>query len=537
MVAVLVGFMGAGKTTVGHILAERLGQPFVDSDVLIEQRQGRSVRDIFAAEGETYFRELEHTTVAELVRGEETVIALGGGAVEDPRTRAVLRNARVIYLRVGYDEAMSRVQGDEYRPMLHRPGLDELYQNRLPVYEDLSVLTIDTDGRRPDAVAREILAALTRLPSLPPNSSSVFVTPVGGTYYAHIGRGLIDHVGALLPALPEVERGLIIESPDDEAIAARVADGVENAGIPVHRVALPDTQASKTFQSAEYLANAFADHAMHRDELVIAVGGEAIGDIAGFVAATFNRGMPLALVPTTLAAQADSAVGGKNAINLGLGRNLVGTIHQPVVVISDIEVACDNPGRGFKSGLAEIAKHALISPSDLLGYLGGARAEVVGRDPEAVCAAATRSVEIKADIVSRDEREQGDRLFLNYGHTFAHAIELVRGSAADDQGESVALGLMAAAYLSFRQGRIPESVVDQHRRLIAGLGLPTSGEFKLRDLQQAWLRDKKYRHGIRFVVLNALGRPESGVTADEATLEQVLSDLANSKSLYGTDRA
>jgi shikimate kinase/3-dehydroquinate synthase len=231
-------------------------------------------------------------------------------------------------------------------------------------------------------------------------------------------------------------------------------------------------------------------------------------------------------VPTTLAAQADTAVGGKNAINLGLGRNLVGTIHQPVVVISDIDVACANPGRGFKSGLAEIAKHALISPSDLLGYLRGARQPIVDRDPDAVCAAVTRSVEIKADIVSRDERERGDRLFLNYGHTFAHAIELVRDTTADDQGEAVALGLMAAAYLAFRQDRIPEAVVDQHRRLIAGLGLPVTGDFRLQDLQQAWMRDKKYSRGIRFVVLNALGRPESGVIADEATLQLVLSDLA-----------
>jgi shikimate kinase/3-dehydroquinate synthase len=525
MVSVLVGFMGAGKTTVGHIIAERLGQPFVDSDVLIEQRLGRSIRDIFVTEGEAYFRELEHATVADLVRGQEAVISLGGGAVEDPRTRAVLRNARVVYLRVSYDEAMSRVQGDEYRPLLHRPDLGELYKRRLPVYEDLSVLTIDTDGRRPDAVAREVLAEFTRLPALPPDSSSVFVTPVGGTYYAHIGPGLTDHVDALLPALPEAERGMIIEASEDEGVAARVAERFAAAGIPVHRVALSDTQASKTFQSAEHLANVFAEHTIHRDDLVIAVGGEAICDIAGFVASTFNRGMRLCLIPTTLVAQADSAVGGKNAINLELGRNLVGTIHQPVVVISDTEVACANAGRGFKSGLAEIAKHALISPSDLLEYLHGALDPIVSRDRDAVRAAATRSVEIKADIVSRDERERGDRLFLNYGHTFAHAIELVRDTS-DDQGEAVALGMMAAAYLAFRQGRIPADVVDKHRQIIAGLGLPVSGEFKLKDMLQAWTRDKKYRHGIRFVVLNQLGRPESGVTADEATLEGVLSDLA-----------
>jgi 3-dehydroquinate synthase/shikimate kinase/3-dehydroquinate synthase len=168
MVAVLVGFMGAGKTTVGHIIAERLGQPFVDSDVLIEQRLGRDIREIFATEGETYFREVEHATVADLVRGPDAVVALGGGAVEDPRTRVLLRNARVIYLRVDYDEAMSRVQRDEYRPMLRRPDLAEVYKRRLPVYEDLSVLTIDTAGRRPDAIAREVLAELTRLPARPP---------------------------------------------------------------------------------------------------------------------------------------------------------------------------------------------------------------------------------------------------------------------------------------------------------------------------------------------------------------------------------
>jgi shikimate kinase / 3-dehydroquinate synthase len=172
MVAVLVGFMGAGKTTVGHILAERLGQPFVDSDVLIEQRLGRKISDIFATEGETYFREIEHATVADLVRGQEAVIALGGGAVEDPRTRAVLRNARVIYLRVDYKEALARVRGDAYRPMLRRPDLDERYRGRLPVYEDLAVITIDTDGRRPDEIAGEVLAELTRLPALPPTAES-----------------------------------------------------------------------------------------------------------------------------------------------------------------------------------------------------------------------------------------------------------------------------------------------------------------------------------------------------------------------------
>jgi shikimate kinase len=170
MVAVLVGFMGAGKTTVGHILAGRLGQPFVDSDVLIEQRLGREIRDIFAAEGEAYFREIEHATVAELVRGPDAVVALGGGAVEHPATREALSGASVIYLRVGYDEALSRVRRDELRPMLRRPDLEAVYQRRLLAYQDVSVLTIDTDGRPPSAVAAEVLARMAELPMARPSS-------------------------------------------------------------------------------------------------------------------------------------------------------------------------------------------------------------------------------------------------------------------------------------------------------------------------------------------------------------------------------
>jgi 3-dehydroquinate dehydratase type I len=192
MVVVLVGFMGAGKTTVGRIMAERLGQPFVDSDVLIEQRLGREIRDIFRTEGEPYFRQLEHDTVAGLVRGPDAVIALGGGAVEDPRTRAVLRNARAVYLRVSYDEAMARVKSDEFRPMLHRPDLDEVYNRRLSAYEDVSVLTVDTDGRRPHAVALEALA---RLPATPP------VNRVAASLAAQDTDGCLRELDRLAPRI------------------------------------------------------------------------------------------------------------------------------------------------------------------------------------------------------------------------------------------------------------------------------------------------------------------------------------------------
>ena len=162
---VLVGFMGAGKTTVGHLLAERLGLPFTDSDLVIEQRSGRSVRQIFAADGEPAFRELERRVVADLIDGPEAVLALGGGAAEHPDTVLRLNSAQVIYLQVSYDEAMLRVAGDEYRPMLHRPGLEALYRRRLRAYEKVATLTVATDGRRPEAVSRDVLARLPRTPA------------------------------------------------------------------------------------------------------------------------------------------------------------------------------------------------------------------------------------------------------------------------------------------------------------------------------------------------------------------------------------
>jgi 3-dehydroquinate synthase/shikimate kinase/3-dehydroquinate synthase len=209
------------------------------------------------------------------------------------------------------------------------------------------------------------------------------------------------------------------------------------------------------------------------------------------------------------------------------GRNLVGSIHQPTVVIADVATACENVERGFRAGLAEVAKHALISRSDLLEVLEGLADDACAADVDAVHQLVTRSVEIKADIVSRDERATGERIVLNYGHTFGHAIDLVSGQL-EDQGESVALGMMAAAHLARRQGRIDADVVDRHRHLLSRLGLPTSGRFDVEAMQRAWLRDKKYRHGVRFVVLNGLGRAEAGVTASEDLLADVLDDVAMS---------
>lgn len=513
--------MGAGKTTVGHIVAERLGMPFVDSDLVIEQRLGRSIRDIFATEGEAWFRDIERRVIDELVRGPEAVIALGGGALGDARTRAVLRNSHVVYLDVELAEAMDRVRHDEYRPLLHRAGLDELHSGRDPVYRDIATFRVDTNGRRPEAVALEVVSLLTELPSLPEGVRSVFISPVGGTYHAYVGSSLLDHVPSLVPGLEDAEAIALVHGLQDRAEARRVAETLRSEGLQVYDFVAPDSERDKSFRAAAELAEAMAEVALHRTDVMVVVGGEPLCELAGFVASTFNRGMSLVLVPTTLVGQADSAVGGKNGLNLSQGRNLVGTIHQPRAVICDVDVALDNPDRGFKAGLAEIVKHGFISRTGLLSVVQANADRAALGDPEIIQDLVVRSLEVKADIVSRDEREQGDRTYLNYGHTFAHAIDQIAGSDTDD-GDSLGLGLCCAAELARVQNRLPDTVVDLHSQILQALGLQTQGRLNLEAMQAAWLRDKKYRRGVRFVVLNDLGSPESGVTADETVLREVV---------------
>lgn len=524
---VLVGFMGAGKTTTGRALAGHLGLPFVDTDELIAARAGRPVPEVFARDGEAAFRALEREVVAEVLSGRAAVVALGAGALNDEGTRAALEGATVVHLRVSFEQALARVGGDEGRPMLRLADPFVLYEERRLLYEDACDLAVDTDLRSPEEVAEELAA---RLGAPPGGVRRIVVGRPEESYDVIVGRGLVARLAQLVARPSDAERAFVVTQPGVEEHADAVTAALAGAGLTVAGSDVPAGDAAKTVAEAERLWGWLADLGATRHDLVVAVGGGAVTDLAGFVAATYARGLALINVPTTLLGQVDAAIGGKTAINLPQGKNLVGAFHRPVGVVCDVATLKSLPEPELRAGLAEVAKYGFIAEPDLLEFLTANVDAIVARDPAVLTEVVARSVAIKAAFVAADEREANVRAHLNYGHTFAHAIEQAAGFSGVRHGEAVALGMMAAAYLAHELGRIGPEVVDRHRTVLRALGLPVAAVLEAGALEGAWRRDKKYRRGVRFVLLAGLGRPEAGIQAPRAAIDKALARMAPENS-------
>ena len=522
---VLVGFMGAGKTTIGRLVADALGLPFVDTDALIEAEQGMAIADLFALEGQRGFRPIESRIAAEALSGPEAVVALGGGAVNDPVTCSALEWATVVLLEVSFGEALRRARSEGVeRPMLSSHDPKALFDERRGIYERIADLRVVTDGRRPVDIAGEVVTAIGSAERAPEDFERVPVR-TDPPYEVFVGYGIATRVAELCPAPPDAETVVVMHQPTLGPVAGKVADTFQRIGLGTHLVELDDGEQAKTLHGAEALFERLVDAGVHRHDVLVAVGGGAATDVVGFVASTFNRGMPVIHVPTSLLAQVDAAVGGKTAVNLSRGKNLVGTFHQPIGVVCDVEVLRSLPEDEFVSGLAEVVKYGLIADPSLLDLVGSGSQHLRNDDGE-LRALVTRSIAIKAGIVARDEKEMGQRAWLNYGHTFAHAIEHAMGYGTLRHGEAVALGMMAAAYTAEELGRLDRSEVEAHERALSSAGLPTAARLDLDALEEAWSHDKKYRAGVRFVLLSGIGRPEAGVRVPRAVLTAAIERMA-----------
>jgi 3-dehydroquinate synthase len=331
----------------------------------------------------------------------------------------------------------------------------------------------------------------------------------GRAYEVCVGSGVLALFDELVPALAGAERAFVIaDAPVAGRYLATLSDGLAARGLGVVHLGVPEGEGAKSLQVMNALERQLATQGAHRDDPIVALGGGAVGDLAGFVAATYMRGVPFVQVPTTLTAQVDAAIGGKTGVNIPEGKNLVGAFHQPIGVLADVETLATQSDRAFRSGLAEVAKYALTLDPELLETLERDPSRLLEREPALLEQVVTRCVRAKAAVVAVDERDEGRRLVLNYGHTLGHALERLDEFAGRTHGEAISAGMVFAARLSEALGRGPSGLAARHVRLLASLGLETDGGLPpTEEVLSAIGMDKKYRGGSRFVLLEDIARP------------------------------
>ncbi len=330
------------------------------------------------------------------------------------------------------------------------------------------------------------------------------------SYRIMIGNGLLDCAGELIAGLPVGRKVLLVTNTTVGPLyAGRVADSLERAGLKVTRAEVPDGEQYKSLSSAELLYDRAFTAGLDRRSAVVALGGGVVGDLAGFVAATYMRGVPFVQLPTTLLAQVDSSVGGKVAVNHPRGKNIIGAFYQPALVISDTTTLSTLDNRELRSGLAEVIKYGIIGDDRFFNWLEQNMQQVLALEPEALAQVIEQSCSNKARVVEQDETEQGARALLNLGHTTGHAIETLAGYGYYTHGEAVAIGTAVAAQLGLQMGRLSRDAVDRITGLLKLAGLPTNvpAELAAADIISAMYGDKKTVGGaITFVVPVDIGR-------------------------------
>ena len=472
MSVVLTGFMGTGKTTAGRLLAARTGRAFIDTDEVIEQRAGKSIARIFDEDGADAFRRMEAEIAAELAGRKGLVISTGGRLMLDPENEAALGQENVVICLTAQPiEIMERLDGDAVRrPLLEGADpagrVEALLAERAEKYG--RVPQVNTSGRTPEEVAEEILRRFPKIKdeaSSPASAPERFaVTHPSGRYEVVVGRGVLSHLREVAE-LEDAPVAVVTDSNVGPLYAREV-------GAASTVVTMPAGEEHKTLETVRSIYNQLLAAGLDRTGAVVALGGGVVGDVAGFVAATYMRGVRLVQCPTTLLAMVDASVGGKTGVDLPLGKNLVGAFKQPEAVLADVGTLGTLPPAEFAAGMAEVVKHGLLAGGSLLQRLERQAWRTAPTEAAALQRLIAEAIRVKRDVVEEDPFEEGVRATLNLGHTFAHAIEQVSGYSVR-HGEAVAIGLVAAAHLSATLGYCDPGLQERIERMLSHLGLPT----------------------------------------------------------------
>ena len=525
--------MGAGKTTIGRLLAKHLGKTFYDTDHEIEKRTGVKIPIIFELEGEAGFRKREAAVIEELTQLDNIVMATGGGAVITEDNRNLLQaGGTVIYLRANVNELWHRMRNDKHRPLLQnvdiRAKLEQLYAERNPLYMQTATLIFDTGHQPVTNILCQIEESLTQLHNksfkIKPMMQTLNVALGDRTYPIHIGSGLITQADLILPHLKRKNVAIVTNTTVAPLYLNKLAQPLRDAGVSVIEIILPDGEAYKNSETLNLIYDALLKNRCERSTTLIALGGGVIGDLTGYAAATYLRGVPFIQIPTTLLSQVDSSVGGKTGINHPLGKNMIGAFYQPKLVLADIDTLQTLPKRELSAGIAEVIKYGLIRDAEFFDWLELNMSKLMGLDEAVTSYAIYRSCQNKAEVVAADEHEMGERALLNLGHTFGHAIENAMGYGVWLHGEAVAAGTMLAADLSQRMGWLNEVEVKRIHALLSASSLPLKaphlGVERYLDLMQS---DKKVEYGkIRLVLQQGIGKAVITSDYDAAKLNETL---------------
>ena len=514
----VVGPPGIGKSTVAPALARHFGASVIELDHEIERRAGKSCKDVIEQDGMERFRDLESAMLLKLVSTPSWVVVdTGGGAPIRDDNRVAMRRLGLI---VGLRGSLKRVTSGIAATMSKRPNQSvspgdrarAVLRERKAAYADTDV-TFDVDGASIEETARAIAAWLV-------SARGVRIDVAGPERPCRvlIRAGLLDHVGPHLADLGWSGRVAVVSGRTTASrYEAAVLRSLDAVGLGSVAIRVPNGEGAKRLSVAARLWDSLAREGIGRDGGVLALGGGSVGDVAGFVAATYLRGIRLAQVPTTLLGMADASIGGKTAIDIAAGKNLVGAFHSPDAVFADLAVLASLPARQVSSGLAEVTKCAFLADRESVSQLDRSLENVRAGDLGAILAAVTIAAEVKGGIVSQDPRESGLRELLNFGHTMGHAYEAA-SSYRVTHGEAVAIGMVYATALAEKLELTAPTLRPELENLLDRAALPK----RARLPKAVWsyiLRDKKARAGkLRWILPRRIGRFSEVTDVGESAL-------------------
>lgn len=541
----ITGFSGAGKTTVSRDVARQMGWTYVDIDDEIVKAAGKPIDVIFRDDGEPRFREIERERLAAVAAKDRQVVSTGGGIVVDERNIEVMEQSGIVVcLEVRPETVLKRLmpsgrqRGPVVRPLLQGPDplakIRAMKAQRQVCYARAH-WTVHTDRMSPSEVAQEVVRAWGLLSKQAQAKSAAgtgdlaaMVRTASGDYPVWVGWGILPELGKRVKSVFSPGVAFIVTDEGVRSHGRAAQASLEAAGVPSHVFIMPSGERNKNLDTVQHVYTWLAERKAERGHAVVAVGGGVVGDLAGFVAATYLRGMSFVQVPTSLLSMMDAAVGGKTAVDLPAGKNLVGAFKQPRLVLSDVAVLSTLPARELRAGWAEAIKHGLIMDESLLRTFETKAPAIQSLDRAVASEVIRRSAAIKANVVSQDEKETlGLRMLLNYGHTMGHAIEQVTGYERYLHGEAVSVGMMGAAMLSLGMGMLSQKDVDRQRAVLEAYGLPTSAPgLDVDAVRAAMSVDKKVAGGaIRWVLLDGIGRAVSRRDVPEALVRSTLEAL------------